>query len=634
MNGITPDILARQLQDWAMHEMKFVPHGKYINEKPPSLQNFKSLCRGQQMMDVWRFIIDNVKSEQTITLVEGNLKVSKTFVANDHVNALKTKALKNEFAAKTRELEEKKRKVEHFKTRMDGLRSDLIIAESALETKRRCENALNHRVQLLEAFNDHANRKRQDVEQNSRLIKMRQTFNCRNLQVRYYNRKGSSDNSDDVIEDECTKHVRQCCEQISTFQALAMKGNFGVCINKLPKTKEKVSALVKTVVDDFSTDQLLDSMVSHCENTRQQLSHQNIVSEKQMKPLSLRKLIQDWQVSHVKTFIDTMKCKNSSAQLRNEFHAARELVYQKLADELGMFEPVHKLARNVLDLEAEFVGWQMKLECLASFVERLNGEVSKYNTLSKSLTEKQLRICQFKDMTEVNQSHISALVKEIKWGLMNLENRQSTIDSYVRAALCDDHTEVRECVDELRSHAQRELSQFKSVSLAELLFNQINSDEKLHLTNMSINTLRPESDSSKIILQILSALGFQKTMAPEEILSQVIEMQQEIEADGDYLAEITNDASMLNGSRLEELYKEAKNVDRNLEAKTVLLQTMLEQSKLSIDECERVETIIREWWDQPGQHVTPWLLRNGHTFKQWKAMWTVAVTKLRQMNNQ
>lgn len=64
--------IAEKLQAWAVQEMLFTPQGIHANSPIPKVEHYKEICKGPQK-DIWKFIIENVHSAQTVRKVKGNL---------------------------------------------------------------------------------------------------------------------------------------------------------------------------------------------------------------------------------------------------------------------------------------------------------------------------------------------------------------------------------------------------------------------------------------------------------------------------------------------------------------------------------------------------------------------------------
>lgn len=76
MAGEEVDELANGLRSWAMDEMYFRAQGRHSNTPLPSREDFKMLCRGP-MADVWKYVLEHVKSTKTVQKIKGNLKLQQ-----------------------------------------------------------------------------------------------------------------------------------------------------------------------------------------------------------------------------------------------------------------------------------------------------------------------------------------------------------------------------------------------------------------------------------------------------------------------------------------------------------------------------------------------------------------------------
>lgn len=62
--------------EWLQQEMGYRPHGRYIssNKPLPSPEDLKKICRGN-MLPVWNFLLQRVRSEKTVEKIKRNILV-------------------------------------------------------------------------------------------------------------------------------------------------------------------------------------------------------------------------------------------------------------------------------------------------------------------------------------------------------------------------------------------------------------------------------------------------------------------------------------------------------------------------------------------------------------------------------
>lgn len=56
-------LLAQNLIQWANNEMHYHPQGKFSSLPPPTLQEMRDLCKGDNI-NFWNYVIERVRSQR------------------------------------------------------------------------------------------------------------------------------------------------------------------------------------------------------------------------------------------------------------------------------------------------------------------------------------------------------------------------------------------------------------------------------------------------------------------------------------------------------------------------------------------------------------------------------------------
>ncbi|CAH1796776.1 unnamed protein product [Owenia fusiformis] len=679
MSGRRQDVkedIGARLQRWSLEEMHFRPQGRFIHASMPKQEDYQDICRGQ-MVDIWEYIINHVRSKQTVKTVMGNLNLQSQQAPDSYKVKYKTG---EKYSHEKDELLQKRSKlasdlkrtqtdIDHVERDLKRLQGDILDTEQAYqETKAKIQD-VSHRTSLLTCFSHQCEEsERQYEEYTKRLSSKIEAYKkiASKEDENFYSKKNAADKD---LESGCARSVRQTCEVIGQFLHDLLGGEIKTASSAVNDRKERLWTSTERIASEYPANQILVSLINNTQDAnlriREKTESINIKQDAEKLRFkyetngrltdlstppnfehSLSRLLEDCQLSHINRFVETEKLKNGAWKVTKSLESVKMQIEQQLSKMYIQDPGALELARKILQLEFDMVERKTILRHLESSSLLYREQIAIATKQQEILLSKFQRIQDFKKLADNKQNLIRVLVKHNTNSKDRLTDQKAEILEYVHKSLSGHHAETTATVSQLHDGASQELELFASVALPYLMYTLLESGQKKAVLDMSIHRLAnsPYTPGSATIQRILQKLEFPIYKSPECMLSQAIKLKWEVDEIEQLLVSHSNMAATV-ANRDEDTLSTVKRVTRlcekvkekdsaTLTEVMPLLKSRLERTTKSLEKCVAMETKVDHWWEQPGQDVTPWVKVDNMTLQQWKDQWTVTLTKLRQLQMQ
>ncbi|XP_052804766.1 HAUS augmin-like complex subunit 5 isoform X3 [Mya arenaria] len=668
--------LARQLQEWTTQEMHFNLQSSHSAALDP--EKLKVLCKGPGAA-IWQWVTQHVKSTETVKTVNGNLAFkSKTSAPSYKVNydvggeqfEDTKQALLERRAALTGEITTTLRDVGHFEHEVERITAEVAETEQKYQQVKEAINNSRRKAALLTAFcvksADNAAQYKEYVrclQTRTATIKARAQKGLETEE--YYSREAAGGESDEEEETEgktpaleiaSAKHVRESCSEIGTFLQDTLNGAFTNDKALFSKQKEPLWQKVEQVCGTFSADQILTGLLTHTVDTtaalRSLTSKVDIRRDAQklrfkydggeVRDLSrqpslyksVHQLLQERNKEHFLSFVQCQKSVNDARNLEQSVSMVKSRIEKKLHKLFSQKSTDLKLARTLVDVEVEVDGQRAALHSLTQETEALKVVVEKSIQQRQEIFAKHHRIQEFQDITDQKQGVIQVLVKQNMNAQSRLEEQLAEISDYIGRSFVSQPSHLTGLTGKLAGTVSQEVDGFANLVLPYLMFSQIDSALKTAVMDLSIHQtshvhIRPALST------VLDCLNFKMFQAPECILSQCVQLREDI---GDILHRLDREASIASRRteddvvvNITELCERARESDSQQLRQTLpRLQEKISRTNQALDNCTHARQAADDLWLEPSQKCVPWVTVDDHTLQQYMDRWTVLVTSLRQ----
>ncbi|ESO94051.1 hypothetical protein LOTGIDRAFT_228691 [Lottia gigantea] len=673
------DDIAHKLHTWSMKEMQFHPQGQYINSKLPVYEDFKDICRGP-MAEIWKFVTDNVYSVQTVKKVKGNLalkgkqthnKYSVQFQSGSQFNEEKEK-LFEERTQLSGQLTNTISDVSHLENDLKRLERDILKTES--EYRKAVDNIedLEKKSSLLEIYSQQCQETVLNYDHFTEKLHAKTKAITQKTQVDVSGEPlfitKSSDQPDKRLETVCGKNVRESCEKFEEFLHDTFKGNFSSDKTVFQSRKDHLWSEVEKVLSEFLTIQIVNGLIVNTQdsslNVRDKTNKINIrkdaenlrfqygkgeltdVSLPSSSLHSVRQLLEQSQLLHVKRFMEAEKHKNQAWRGGQRLDEIKKAIDKLLVQRFEQRPGELKLARTLVETNLQLSADRAGLHSLLAECEQLREAINKGVQEREVLQSKFFKIKTFKELTEQKQNLIRGLVKQNLNAQSRLETQKIENTNYIEKSLSSHYTTTVAVSNSLKSRVQQEIDKLSSLSLPYLMFLHLDNGTRVSALDLSINHFHhPECMSVRRSLQeLLQLLHFKPYKAPECLLIWCEKLKSDINH-YNHLVESQDSASQrVYGphkdkidtiENITDLCQQVSEHDKEQSEKLLpALQKSISTSKAGLAECSQIKEDIQAWIEQPAQFTTPWVIQNGQTYKEWLEKWTVLCTRLRKIQLQ
>lgn len=688
MAGEEVDELANGLRSWAMDEMYFRAQGRHSNTPLPSREDFKMLCRGP-MADVWKYVLEHVKSTKTVQKIKGNLKLQQLISeqashSGDKPHDEVRDQLKQKHAELTKKLLEVKNKYHNAEKEVKTLQKEILDAEGSYSEMDQQISDFAKRNALLTAFSEQcclATEMYTDLVKqiNDRITVYKDIARKKSTDPTYYTSQGSISQGSMLssvegrstptgLESACTRSVRESCEKIGSFLHEVVKAEEQtgrVDDGTQRKIKEQLWTGVEKILSQHPPKDVLtslsriaqDSAISLRELTDRidlkqdalelKFKYENSgkLTDTSSPPSvlqSVHQLIQEGQAAHFQRFIESEKGLNEVWKGRKRLETLQQemesILVSRYKDSPGNVE----LARELNRIELELVACRASLEYYKTAVNELTDDKNERQRAKEILHMKHKKIQDFEKLAESKQSLIQALVKQNSSAKARIEKQKHEHLQFIQEKICSREAHLVAMAKQLHDCVKREVDKFATLPLCQFHFSSVESARRIPVSELSVNRL--ESPSAKpggdALKTVLKSLDFPSYKAPEELLPTAMKLKAKVEAIKCLVESRDAAVSELYGdrscdrmiTRLNGLRREVTEQDRaQLEYVMPLIQNGLTKTSRAFSDCIAVKDTVTSWWEQPAQFVVPWVKLEDQNMRQWTDQWILSATRLRQL---
>lgn len=688
MAGEEVDELANGLRSWAMDEMYFRAQGRHSNTPLPSREDFKMLCRGP-MADVWKYVLEHVKSTKTVQKIKGNLKLQQLISeqashSGDKPHDEVRDQLKQKHAELTKKLLEVKNKYHNAEKEVKTLQKEILDAEGSYSEMDQQISDFAKRNALLTAFSKQcclATEMYTDLVKqiNDRITVYKDIARKKSTDPTYYTSQGNISQGSMLssvegrstptgLESACTRSVRESCEKIGSFLHEVCKAEEQtgrVDDGTQRKIKEQLWTGVEKILSQHPPKDVLtslsriaqDSAISLRELTDRidlkqdalelKFKYENSgkLTDTSSPPSvlqSVHQLIQEGQAAHFQRFIESEKGLNEVWKGRKRLETLQQemesILVSRYKDSPGNVE----LARELNRIELELVACRASLEYYKTAVNELTDDKNERQRAKEILHMKHKKIQDFEKLAESKQSLIQALVKQNSSAKARIEKQKHEHLQFIQEKICSREAHLVAMAKQLHDCVKQEVDKFATLPLCQFHFSSVESARRIPVSELSVNRLQSPSakPGGHALKTVLKSLDFPSYKAPEELLPTAMKLKAKVEAIKCLVESRDAAVSELYGdrscdrmiTRLNGLRREVTEQDRaQLEYVMPLMQNGLTKTSRAFSDCIAVKDTVTSWWEQPAQFVVPWVKLEDQNMRQWTDQWILSATRLRQL---
>ncbi|XP_066284625.1 HAUS augmin-like complex subunit 5 [Branchiostoma lanceolatum] len=671
--------MARCIREWAEDEMQFVSQGYLSSATLPPTAELQQMCSGWRMLELWNFVTKFVKSAETVKKVRGNLFLDAKMESRGGSYKVRYKgkekysdedaSLQDHYEELQSQIAQARRDAGTLQTEINRMEKEMSEAERIQTQTCTQTNELRHGKALLHAYSKQC--EAQDAQYKEyttrvqQLIEQFQKVSSRpvNDKPAYSRETGAGDGA---VESACTHDVRQCTKELQGFLSGILQGQFGADKAQLSRRKEQLWTVVENVTHEHPVNHVLHSLGIIAEdatfhlrdvtarvdvkNEVERLSFDHVgpgqfrdVSSGTSTVKGVQQLLQEAQVSHFHQFIRTEQSLNAVWKERQALDEAKARLEKILAGKM-LQAGVIELTKSLLGVELELAGAQAALQCLQESAGELETSARRRSTERKALEEKHSQIQDFQITVERKQDLIRVLTKQNSDSKPRLVTLQREWQQFMQRQLCIHESQVQVNTLQLKGAVKQEVESLLPLKLSALKPALLDQPGLMQVRDLSLyavdqETGAAEGDSLRKVAEDVHCKPFK---AAECLLPQVIQMKVDIAAmatllkSHDQLMEELQGVRQAGGlQRAAALCGEVAKADRSmLERLLPQLEARMDKTQQVMGRALRVRDFKDAWWDQPAQHLAPWLEQGGQTYRQWCTAWTVGVAHLHQARQQ
>ncbi|PIK60755.1 hypothetical protein BSL78_02319 [Apostichopus japonicus] len=618
--------LSENLLRWSTDEMGFRAHGQ---KRPPlTAEDLKEICRGN-MADIWEYVIEHVRNHETVHKIKGNLKLHQL----QQRPSYKVKYQQGSKAASKTDTLMKKRN--DLKAKLTGMRRDVDHLEKDMERLKR------------------------DLTNNSKSSQEMLLFSKERLD--------SCGNQEDVLETACTKQVREVCKCIQHY-FLDVLQNKSTDQEAIKEKNGELWERIEETVQSNSAEEIIKSLMIITDETAAQLNQRtnqiNIkqdverlrfkfesgqgyvdISPGRSELKSVQQLITEKQLVHIQRFMEGEKNRTLTAKMNNQLNHMVMQMEQKFNERFTNRPGELELAKTLFQAELNLVATSAAVKMLKVQQENLQEQAAVSKEEQEALFDKYRQIQDFQKLTDRKQSLIQVLITENLNSRKQLEETRRNIGSYIQKAVCEHEAGTVAMATSLKDSSAVEISAFHGLSLEMLHQTQLASGELKPTNQLSISRFNNTSPAlgGDALMRIQTALHFPPYLASEKLLPHVVKMKCEVDdirgllRSHDYLqGTLTSfhdkDVDIIQHTK--ELCEQVRDKDaQQNEQLGPVLQARLTEGAEAINVCMKTRSDLTAWWDQPAQHLTPWVKVDDLSYSQWLDKWIMGVSQMKEITD-
>nr|KAF6285727.1 HAUS augmin like complex subunit 5 [Myotis myotis] len=308
----------------------------------------------------------------------------------------------------------------------------------------------------------------------------------------------------------------------------------------------------------------------------------------------------------------------------------------------SLLEEVERCALGANERQALVLGLQgyglwAELKALCAHSQELEEAVGRQQLLLQELQAKQQRILHWRQLVGETQEQVRLLIKSNSASKTHLCRSPGEVLALIQRkvvptseAVAPQSQELLRCLEEAAQHLPHLL-------LGTLLRHSPGGLQPLPTVLPSIHQLHPASSRGSSLIVLSHILGLPTGKAPELLLPKAASLRQDLLFFQDQcnlrcwdLLHMKN--SLPPGPSTQELLQihasQEKEQKENLGQALKQLENLLEQA---LERIPKLQGIVGDWWDQPGQVTLSGELCQGLSLPQWRLRWAQAQGILQQL---
>ncbi|XP_058386828.1 HAUS augmin-like complex subunit 5 isoform X1 [Diceros bicornis minor] len=636
---------ARELGCWAAEEME-APVGARASEA-----TLRRLCLGQGA-DIWAYVLRHVHSQRSVKKIRGNLlwyghqdspEARRKLELEAAVARLRAEILELDQSLELTERETEAQDIameQALQSMQDTQRRALLLRAQA-RAMRRQQRGLQDPVQRLQ----NQLRRLQDTERDpspnctplSRKAKMNITF-------------GPLTSAALGLEPVVLSDVRTACTLRTQF------------LQNLLTPQAKGGSILTPRDDHFGTSyqQWLSSVETLLTrhppgHVLAALEHLAAEREAEIRALCSSDGLQDTEItrSQAPDQSDSGQALPSMVHLiqegwrsvgmlvaeRGPLLRERQTLTQRLR---GLMEEVEKCTpgsseRQALVLGLRSSGLCAELKALRAETQELEEAAGRRQLLLQELQAKQQRILQWRQLVEETQEQVRLLIKGNSASKTRLCRSPGEVLALVQRKMVPTSEAVAPQSQELLRCLEEEARHLPHLLLGTLLRHSPGGSQPLPTVLPSIHQMHPASPRSSSLTVLSHTLGLPAGKAPELLLPKAASLRQDLLFLEDQRSLRCWDllhmkTSLPLGPSTQELLQirasQEKEQKEDLGQALKRLENLLQQA---LERIPKLQGVVGDWWEQPGQAALSGELCQGLSLPQWQLRWVQAQGSLRQL---
>ncbi|XP_036296301.1 HAUS augmin-like complex subunit 5 isoform X2 [Pipistrellus kuhlii] len=633
---------ARELVCWAAEEMEALGAAR---APEPTLRRHTfaycphRLCLGQGA-DIWAYVLQHVHSQRNVKKIRGNLLWYGHEYSSEACRKLELEAAIAHLRAEIQELDQSLELMDQeteaqdmameqvLQSMQDTQRHALLLRAQAGAMKRQ-QHGLQHPIQWLQ----NQLRRLQDIE---RKTKMDITF-------------GPLTSAALGLEPLVLGDVRRACTLRTQFlQNLLIPQAKGGNIptpqdDHFGTSYQQWLSSVETLLTNYPPSHVLAAL-EHLATEREaeirsQCSQDRLQDTRIASPLDPLTTRDDAHLDFVPLSQEGWQTVSVLVTRRGPLLKEHHILTQRLQ---SLLEEVERCAlgsseRLALVLGLQSHGLWAELKALCAHSQELEEAVGQQQLLLQELQAKQQRILHWRQLVGEKQEQVRLLIKSNSASKTHLCRSPGEVLALVQRKVVPTSEAVAPQSQELLRCLEEEAQHLPHLLLGTLLRHSPGGLQPLPTVLPSIHQLHPASSRGSSLIALSHILGLPTGKAPELLLPKAASLRQDLLFSQDQyrlqcwdLLHMKN--SLLPGPSTQELLQihasQEKEQKENLGQALKQLENLLEQT---LERIPKLQGIVEDWWDQPGQVTLSGELCQGLTLPQWRLRWAQAQGILQQL---
>ncbi|XP_003127112.3 HAUS augmin-like complex subunit 5 isoform X1 [Sus scrofa] len=309
---------------------------------------------------------------------------------------------------------------------------------------------------------------------------------------------------------------------------------------------------------------------------------------------------------------------------------------------LGLMEQVERCALGSSERQALVLGLRgcalwAELKALRAMSQELEEAAGRRQLLLQELQTKQQRILHWRQLVEETQEQVRLLIKGNSASKTRLCRSPGEVLALVQRKVVPTSEAVAPQSQELLRCLEEEARHLPHLLLGPLLRHSPGGLQPLPTVLPSIYQLHPASPKGSSLIVLSHMLGLPTGKAPELLLPKAASLRQDLLFLQDqqslrcwYLLHMKT--SLPPGPSTQELLQiqasQEKEQNENLGQALRRLENRLRQT---LERIPKLQGVVGDWWEQPGQATLSGELCQGLTLPQWQLRWVQAQGALQQL---